>query len=488
MRRASLALALAALGACSFAPPLKVPEVPIADQYKEGAPWTAAAPADRLSRDGWWKLYGDADLDALQETLVRNSPDLAAALARYAQAQAVASQARAGLFPAFSASANVQRDRQSDLRPLRGAASPTYYDAATLGGQIDYEFDLWGRVRNTVAANDAAAEASKGDLESARLSLQAQLADSYLNLRGLDQTVALLRDTVDAYAKALDLTTQRHSGGIASGLDVSRAQTQLDSTRSQVEQAVAQRALVEHAIAALVGESPSRFAIAPRIADLPLPRIPTGVPSVLLQRRPDIAAAERRVASANASIGVAKAAYFPSLTLSAQGGYQSSVLGDFLAAPNTYWAVGPSLFLAIFDGGRRKAEVQRTEAVLDEAGARYRGVVLGAFQQVEDNLALLDRYRAAAESDKAALVSAQKTLDFATTRYREGAVNYLEVVTAQTALLQTQRTALDLDTAQRRASVQLIRALGGGWSAAQDPLAMNASTDRTIGPGTMEAP
>lgn len=476
LRGLAAAAAVAALGACSLAPPLVVPPVPLADTYRETAPWTSAQPADTLPRGDWWTLYGDADLDSLQQALVANSPDLAAALARYQQAQAISDQARAGLYPTLSGNGNVQRDRQSTERPLRvlGPSSPDQYSSLTLGVQLDYEFDLWGRVRNQIAAGDENARAAQDDLASARLSLQAQLADNYLSLRGLDRQVALLNDAVANYRRALELTTTRHDGGLASGLDVARAQTQLDATRSQAAQALGQRALLEHAIAALVGASASNFTIPARTAELQLPTIPTGVPSTLLQRRPDIAAAERRVAAANASIGVARAAFYPSITLSGLGGYQSSDIGNFIGAPNTFWAIGPSLFVSLFDAGRRQAEVERTRAVLDENSARYRSTVLVAFQQVEDNLALLNHYREAAEAERSALVAAQRALDFASLRYREGAVNYLEVVTAQTATLQSQRNTLDLDTAQRRASVQLIRALGGGWSANDPPVAVGA--------------
>jgi NodT family efflux transporter outer membrane factor (OMF) lipoprotein len=464
-RAAALALACA-LGACSFAPPLKIPEVPLADTYKEASPWTPARPSDNLPRDTWWTLYGDAELDALQARLIENSPDLAAALAHYQQAKAISDQIRSGLFPTLIGGANAQRARQSETKPLRvlGPTSPNEYNSFTLGVEADYEFDLWGRIRNQVAAGSAAERAAHADLESARLSMQAQLADAYITLRGLDREITLLNDSVAAYQKALDLTTERHNGGIASGLDVARAQTQLETTRSQAKQALAQRAVLEHAIAVLVGESASSFAIAPRLVEIALPIVPAGVPSTLLQRRPDIAAAQRRIASANANIGVARAAFFPAVTLSALWGYQSSDIGNFISAPNTYWAIGPSLFLTLFDAGKRSAEVARTQAVLDEAGATYRSVVLNAFKQVEDNLALLNYYREAADSERAAVASAQRSLDYATTRYREGAVNYLEVVASQTATLQTQRDALDLDTRQRRASVQLIRALGGGWS------------------------
>ena len=247
---------------------------------------------------------------------------------------------------------------------------------------------MWGRIRNQIASGSAAEQAAQADLESARLSLQAQLADNYFALRGLDQEVALFNETVTAYGKALDLTTSRHDGGLASGLDVSRAQTQLDTARSQSAQQVAQRAVLEHAIAALVGASPSQFTLEPRLAAVELPVIPVGVPSELLQRRPDIAAAQRRIMAANANIGVARAAYFPAITLSAAAGYQDSGSGSFIAAPNLFWSIGPSLVKPpLFDAGKRGAQVAQAQAVLEESAARYRSVVLGAFQQVEDRAA-----------------------------------------------------------------------------------------------------
>jgi len=454
-----------ALAACSHTPPPVLPQFPLPETYKEAAPWVAAQPADARPRDPWWRLYGDSELDGLQQRLVEHSPDLAAALARYRQSQAALDQVRANRLPSVSGSLNVQRDRQSEMRPLRvlGPTSPNEYSSNTLGLDLEYEIDLWGRVRDLVSAGEALDQASQADLASARLSLQAQLADLYIALRGLDRDALLLRDAEAAYGRALDLVTRRHDGGVSSGLDLSRAQAQLDTTRSQARQSQAQRAVLEHAIAALVGEPASGFSIELRAVEIALPAVPVGLPSTLLERRSDIAAAERRVAAANASLGVAKAAYFPSVMLRALGGYQSSDLGRFLRAPNLYWAIGPTLVLNLFDGGRRKAEEARVRAVLEESGARYRGVVVGAFQQVEDNLALLNHYGAAAESETAAVAASQRALDHATARYREGAVSYLEVVTSQTATLQAQRSALDLSTRQRRASVQLIRALGGGW-------------------------
>jgi NodT family efflux transporter outer membrane factor (OMF) lipoprotein len=458
-----------ALGGCSMAPRLTIPDVPTAAVYKEVGPWMPAQPADALPRGDWWKLYGDADLNALQTRLIEHSPDLAAAFARYNQAKAYSDQLRSGLFPSLVLGADAERDGLSNMRPLRPAGSANDYNSFTVGVQADYELDLWGRIRNEVAAGSAQAQAYAADLESARLSLQAQLADDYIVLRGLDRQVALLNETVSAYEKALALTQARHDGGIAAGLDVARAQTQLDTSRSLAEQTLALRALSEHAIAALVGESASEFALEPRLTHIALPDIPVGVPSTLVQRRPDIAAAQRRIAASNAGVGVARAAYFPAITLSATLGYQSTAAGNWLTAPNAFWSIGPSLLSTLFDAGKRKAQVAQAQAALDESGSVYRGVVLTAFQQVEDSLALTHHYGIAAAEEHSAMTAAQRSLDLSLIQYREGATSYLDVVTSQTVSLQTELTALDLDTRELRASVQLIRALGGGWTVAQSP-------------------
>jgi NodT family efflux transporter outer membrane factor (OMF) lipoprotein len=464
MRRVELALIAAlTLAGCSFAPRLQLPDVPVAESYKEPAPWVPAAPADRLPREAWWQWYGDPDLDRLQAQLIERSPDLQAALARYQQARAFADQLRSGLFPSFALSASGARARQSETRPPTGQATPRHYESYGIGIEASYEVDLWGRVRNDVTAGRLQASAAAADLESARLSLQAQLADYYIALHGVDREAALLADTVAAYERALSLTKERHAAGIVSGLDVARAETQLQTARSQRSQNQALRATLEHAIAVLVGESPSEFSLEPRSRPLRLPDIPRDVPANLLQRRPDIAAAQRRTAAANASVGVARAAYFPSITLSGVYGFESNRSSDWLTAPNAAWSVGPSLLLELFDAGRRRARVEQARAVLDEAGATYKAVVLSAFQEVEDSLALLHHYGNAAESERAAVTSAQRSLEFAMNRYREGAVSYLEVVQSQTIALDAQRGALDLETRQLRASVALIRALGGGW-------------------------
>ncbi len=451
------------LSACSLAPPLKIPVVPAGDAYKEIGPWTQAQPADRLPRDSWWALYGNAELDDLEKKLIDGNPTLAAALANYAQARALADQARSGLFPTLGLNASAQRNRESINAPLRGPTTPTYFNSNTLGGSVSYELDLWGQIRNEVAAGEANAAASAADLENARLSLIAQLADDYIQLRSLDRDGAILDETVQTFTRALKLTEQRHDAGIAPGLDVSQAQTQLNVALSQAAQTLAQRALMEHAIAALLGVSASTFSIKPQIVAVQLPQVPSGVPSTLLQRRPDIAAAQRRMVAANANIGVARAAYFPSLNLGAQGGFQSTAVSNLLSAPSSFWAIGPNVLLSVFDGGLRRAQVAQARAEFDASAANYRGIVVSAFQQVEDSLATLNHFRDASIDEKAAVDAAQRTLDFSMALYKQGATDYLTVVTSQTALLQAQLEALTLDTIQLTASVDLIRALGGGW-------------------------
>ena len=469
------------LGACSLTPPLKTPVVPTAVAFKEIGPWTQARPGDRLPRDSWWTLYDSAELDELQTRLIAGSPTLAAALANYAQARSLSDQARAGLFPTLGVGANVERARESLNDPLRGPTTPTYYNANTLGGSASYELDLWGQIRNEVAAGEANAAAAAADLENARLSLIAQLAEDYVQLRSLDRDSAILEETVKTYTRALSLTRQRHDAGIAPGLDVSQAQTQLETARSQAAQTLAQRALMEHAIAALLGVSASSFSIKPEIVAIKLPQIPTGVPSTLLERRPDIAGAQRRMIAANANIGVARAAFFPALTLGAQGGFQSGGFSNLLSAPSTFWAIGPNALLSVFDGGLRRAQVAQARAEFDASAANYRGTVVSAFQQVEDSLATLNHYHDAAVEEKAAVDAAQRTLDLSMLLYVKGATDYLTVVTSQTAVLQTQLEALDLDTLQLRASVELIRALGGGWEDSATALTARAMNPRQPG-------
>lgn len=468
--RFACAGALAAMmGACSLAPPLKEPPVPAASAYKELGPWTQARPADRLPRDGWWALYGSAELDELEKRLVAANPTLASALASYGQARALSDQARAGLFPTLGANAGGTRVRDSANQPLLSPTAPRYYDDFAVGGSVSYELDLWGQIRNQVLAGQANAAASAADLENARLSLIAQLVQDYVQLRALDRQSAILDDTVQAYARALRLTRERHAAGIAAGLDVAQAETQLDSARSQAAQTLVQRALMEHAVAALVADSASTFSLKPAIVIVQQPDIPSGVPATLLQRRPDVAAAERRMIAANAQIGVARAAYFPSLTLGVQAGYQSTSISNLIGAPNAIWALGPSALLTVFDGGLRDAQVAQARAAFDAAAANYRGTAIAAFQQVEDSLAELNHYRDASLEEDAAVEAAQRTLKLSMALYVQGVSDYLTVVSSQTALLQAQLQSLNLETLRLVASVDLVRSLGGGWQESAHP-------------------
>jgi NodT family efflux transporter outer membrane factor (OMF) lipoprotein len=448
----TLALALAA---CAQAPVQPPPAVPLADSFRDiPAGWADANASAPLLPAEWWTMYRDPQLNQLEQQLIANSPDLASALARYKQAQAATGVLRAAESPTLGASLNGQRLRQSDLKPLRGATSPAEYNSGTLQFDLGYEVDLWGRISQQVSAGVAQERAANADLAAARLSLQIQLADTLLALRGADADIKLLRETEAAYQRQAELVTQRHDGGTASGLDLARAQTQVESTRSLLRQRQAQRSVQEHAIAALVGASASSFKLEPADtgASFTAPVVPVG-------------AAALRVAAASDQLGVARTALFPSLTLGASAGIQSSDFGRFAQASNLFWAVGPTLAVSLLDGGRRKAQIAGAEAALDEAGQRYRSVVLTAFQQVEDQLTLLNNYNEAAQSDHRAAEAAGRALDLAKKRYDQGAASYLEVVTAQTAYLQSRRSELDLTTRYRQAGVQLVKAIGGGWSA-----------------------
>lgn len=459
-RTLGLSVALA-LGACSMAPDYQPPQTAAPAQFKEMPGWAAATPRDAEGRGPWWDVYADPTLADLEARAAKASPTLAAALARYDAARAAARVEQSDLFPQAGVSGQASRERLSANRPLSTGSSRKYNDY-TVGGSIDYELDLWGRIRNQVKATTAESDASAADLASARLSLQAAVADAYFRLRGLDAQAQVLDRSVEAFARAYDLTDKRHIGGVASGIDVNRARTVLGNARAQVATIANQRAATEHEIAALVGEVASGFDLPVAVGDFAPPAPPAATPSDLLQRRPDIAAAERRVFAANARIGVAKAAFFPSLTLGAAGGWETTN-GQLLTTPNTFWSLGPlTSLLTIFDGGRRSAQVKISRADYEETAADYRETVLTAFRQVEDAIAAMHHLSSAAVAQKEAADAAQRTRDIAMSRYRDGAAGYLDVVTAQTDALDAQRAYISVQTQRMQASVAFVKALGGG--------------------------
>ncbi|WP_114226547.1 efflux transporter outer membrane subunit [Sphingomonas ginsengisoli (ex An et al. 2013)] len=442
-----------------MAPPYAPPAVPTPAQFKEARGWQAAgmnlAPAGR-----WWEIFGDPILNGLEGRIEAGNPSLAAAVARYDEARGLLGEANAARFPEVGASASAERTRISAGRPLSPGSSATYNEV-TVGPSLTYEIDLFGRVRNSVRAARAGAEASAADVAATRLGLQAQLASTYFEMRGLDARTVLLSQTVDAYRRAYDLTSTRHDGGIDSGVDVSRARTLLATARAELNAVAIERQRDEHVIAVLIGDAPAALTIPVADQALAAPTIPAGLPSTLLERRPDVAAAERRVAEANAKIGVARAALFPSLTLELAGGFQASS-GALLSAANSFWALGPlSAAMAIFDGGRRRAGVRVARAQFDEAAANYRETVLTAFREVEDDLAS-QRLLAAQERDqREAAAAADHTRDLALIRYRDGAADYLEVATAQTTALDAERALVQVRTQQMTTAVDTVRAIGG---------------------------
>jgi outer membrane protein, multidrug efflux system len=453
----------AMLAGCSFAPKYVPPSLTTPVAYTNMGPWTPASPADTRSRGDWWVIYSDPTLDHLEKEVDASNPTLAIALSRYDQAQQVVNEEAAAEYPQIGAFGHGTQNRQSAHRPLR-VNGPDYYEDDLLQGSFSYELDLWGSVRNAVAASKDEAQATKYDAASVQLSLEAMLADAYFNLRGLDAQEALLTKTVAAYSRALQLTQAQHSGGIVSGLDVGQAQTQYDTAQAQLTDVIADRALFQNEIASLIGVPAPLFSL-PADSALPLPpAIPVAAPSVLLERRPDIAAAERRAAEANAQIGVAKAAFFPTVSIDASGGFESDGGGvNLFNLSNSLWSLGPSLALTVFDGGRRRAAVKIAVDQFDQANEAYRSTALTAFQEVENELALCNDLAVEASQQDAAVAAADHTLDLSLYLYTEGAVTYLNVVTAQTADLDAQSAGLAIATRRLIGSVDLVRALGGGW-------------------------
>lgn len=494
---ASVSVLLMTLTSCAVGPDYKRPDMTAQATlatFKEALGWKVAAPNDAITRGKWWEAFGDTPLNALVEKVDINNQNLKIAEAKYRQAQALSSSVRSSFFPTISANASETRSRAASGNTNRtasttgsstntGVASGNTFPVSTnhnLSANFSWELDVWGRIRRQVEASDASRQASAADLESARLSAQSDLAFNYFQLRINDAQKQLLNDTVDAYAKSLELTKNRYNVGVAGKVDVAQAETQLKSAQAQAIDFGVQRAQLEHAIALLVGQAPGNFSLPELKWNIAVPAIPLALPSSLLERRPDIAGAERRVAAANAQIGVAKAAYYPTLSLTGNGGYSSPSLANWISAPNRFWSLGPSLAETIFDFGKRGAVTDQAVAVYDQSVATYRQTVLQAFQEVEDNLAALRILETEATVQEEAVKAARESVALTLNQYKAGTVSYLNVVSVQTALLSNERTAMTLTGRRLTASVGLIKALGGGWHNADS--GADGSTDAVTKP------
>ena len=468
-RSSLVALAAAALlSACAAGPDYIRPKMDVPATWKESGDWKPADPRPAASGLAWWQAWGDPVLDGLMADAQTANQNIRQAEAAYRQARALADADRAGLFPAIGLNAGAQRARTNTAGVRTG-------DAFSAGLAASWEPDLWGSVRRTIESGDAGAQASADDLAAARLSIQTTLAQDYLQLRVADQQRDLYATTIEAYAKALKLTRAQHAAGITLQSDVALAESQLAQAQAAAVDLEATRAQLEHAIAVLSGRAPARFTLARASANQPLalrqPASPAGLPSELLEHRPDIAAAERRAAAANANIGVARSAYFPQLTLGANGGFGAAALGNLFDTPSRVWSLGAALAQTIFDGGLRRAHTAQAEAAYDVAVAQYKETVLAAFQQVEDDLALLRLLDQETALQDQAVRSSRQAEQLALNQYRAGTATYLAVVTAQTLSLTNQRTAVQLRGRLLAAGLSLVAATGGGWSAQDTPVA-----------------
>jgi NodT family efflux transporter outer membrane factor (OMF) lipoprotein len=466
----ALSLACLAISGCSVGPKYTKPavsEIPTA--YKENANWKPAQPSDQAQKGNWWEIFEDPQLNALEEKVNVSNQTLRAAVDRFQESRDVLRQTRSALYPLVTASVSPTQNRQSVNRSLHGSTSPTNYSDLILSGDVSYEADVWGSVRHSVASSRALAQASAADLETIRLSLHAELALDYLTLRGLDEQKKLFDSNVEAFDKALQLTQSRFQGGVASREDVDLAATQLEQTRAQDIDITSARDQFEHAVAVLVGQPASTFSLDP--APLPIipPVPPPGLPSDLLERRPDIAEAERRVAAANEQVGIARAAFFPTITLGLLGGFESGQFPNWLTGPSALWAVGATAAETVFDAGRRRAVSDQTIAAYDEMIADYQQTVLVSFQQVEDSLSDLRVLDEEAKTQDAAVAAANRALEQSTNRYKGGLDTYLTVITAQNAALSNQRVAVSLLTRRLTSTVLLVKALGGGWDVSKLP-------------------
>jgi NodT family efflux transporter outer membrane factor (OMF) lipoprotein len=472
IRRSVGVIALLFFSACNFAPKYKEPPVAIASTFKELTPeqtnqlshWQLATPSENVLRGNWWELFGDTGLNALESQLEVTNQTIAAAVAQLDAARAIAQQTRSGLFPLVAIDPSLTRSQQRLRTGNTAAPDSARFTLYDLPITASWEPDLWGRIRNAARADRLEAEATQADLENVRLSIHAELASDYFQLRSLDAQRELLNSAAAAYRESYDLARARYETGIASEQDVVQAETQLMTTRAQATDLGIQRAQLEHAIAVLLGQPTANFSLARTPLRTEPPAVPPGIPSTLLQRRPDIAAGIRRVISANANIGVARAAYFPNITLSGSAGYQSTSLNDLVSWPNFVWSVGGSLAETVFDGGRRKGVTQQAWANYHLAVANYRLIVLTSFKEVDDALAALNLLGSELKDEAVAVQSAQRYLTLANDRYKLGIDSYLNVIVAQTSLLSNQRTVATLQYQQMTATVQLIKGLGGGWT------------------------
>jgi NodT family efflux transporter outer membrane factor (OMF) lipoprotein len=462
-------LLVLALAGCSVGPKYTKPVAQVPASYKIEGNWKPAEPSDAVRRDNWWEVFKDPELNSMEEKVNISNQTLRVARDNFFQARAALRASRSYEYPQVSAGGTASRQRQSSNRALRGSSSPSNYSDFIFSGDVSYEVDAWGQVRKTVESSRAQAQASAAQLETVRLSLHAELALDYFILRGLDAQKDLFDSSVGAFEKALDLTQNRFQGGLASLEDIELATTLLEQTRAQDIDITAMRDQFEHAIAVLIGQPAPTFSLA-KTSGAPIPpAIPPGQPSELLERRPDIAVAERNVAAANAQVGLAKTAYFPLIMLNAIGGFESGQFVTWLAGPSALWSVGASTLETVFDAGRRHAISDQAKAAYDGTVASYQQTVLNAFREVEDSLSDLRVLDEESKTQNAAVAAAQRSLDQSTNRYKGGLENYLTVITAQSVALANQRTAVDLLTRRMTSSVLLVKALGGGWDVSKLP-------------------
>jgi NodT family efflux transporter outer membrane factor (OMF) lipoprotein len=434
-----------------------------------GGGWQPASPSDGMLRGKWWEIYQDRQLNQLEERIATNSQSLRQALETYLAARDQVAAARSELYPRLSAGPSIARDHTSSNGPTYAPGKSTNYNDLLVGGQASWEPDFWGRIRRTVEAARENSQASAADLAGVDLSLHAEMAADYFQLRGLDSETKLLNATVADLEHQLDLAQRRLDGGVATGVDVAQAKTQLETVRAQLIDVGVARAQYEHAIGTIANLKLSEFSIPPSPLDLALPKVPVGVPSQLLERRPDIAAAERRAAAANAQIGIAVSAFYPTVNLTGEGGFESLHFGTWIQGPSALWTLGAQATQLLFDAGQRRALTDQARHAYEAQVAAYRNTIFQAFNDVEDQFSGLRILEQESGVEQRAVESAQHSFDLSNQRYKGGVTSYLEVLTAEAALIQNQRTAIDLQTRQFVASVGLVRALGGGWDTGQLP-------------------